>query len=579
MLSGGEVLLEGGDDAEGGGEGVVGAEGGGGEAFGVDEVGALRPGGPGVADAEGGDDAGAGDEDLISLDAGFGPVPGVSFTEDLEVLEGAAVAGLQTAADVVEVDADGVSLDGGGFVEGAAEDGGVAVVVLGEGPEGEAAADFLLVLGVDVVLLADVVGDDEAAAGEGEGGEVLGFLELHPGVVLAGLGGGGLAVSVAGELDDVEGKLAVPAGAPVVDHGGEELLVLEGAALIGLALVPDGAFDGVGDEGGDHAVEEDGGVVGGLGGVVGWAGCGREGCLFGSGGEGGVGFLDRFDLGLPGFFAGLEGGFFDDGVPAVEELFPVFEHLGGAGALIEGDAAGPGLDAGAAPGGVDESDGDFEGAVEVAAKVVGDGGELPCRGGRGGRPGALAIGLGRHGGGALQAEHANLGEVGGGDLLLGVGGLLDGPLHVGLAGADPDLANEDVLHGGDARGTADLEFGGDDAGGERVELDLPAAVGIGGGLLLLGPHGDGDVLIWIGGAPDGNGLALLKDHVVGKDRRELDGGVGEGKRAAPKREQEGKGSRAFHEGRGLFRRRTMWRGCAGVQAGSRNGEWRMTNDE
>ena len=85
---------------------------------------------------------------------------------------------------------------------------------------------------MDVFFLADVIRDDETALRQGDSGEVLSLLKLRPGIREAGLATQRLLVSIAGELNDVEGELAFPAFAPVVDHRGQQLLILEGTALI-----------------------------------------------------------------------------------------------------------------------------------------------------------------------------------------------------------------------------------------------------------------------------------------------------------------------------------------------------------
>ena len=60
----------------------------------------------------------------------------------------------------------------------------------------------------------------------------MGLLHFGPCVRLARVRADGLFVSVAGELHDVERELAVPALAPIMDHGGQQFLILEGAALV-----------------------------------------------------------------------------------------------------------------------------------------------------------------------------------------------------------------------------------------------------------------------------------------------------------------------------------------------------------
>ena len=77
------------------------------------------------------------------------------------------------------------------------------------------------------------------------------FTQLSPGAV----GGLGLLAHEVGKLDPVEGEVTnAPLVSPGLDHEGEEVSVLVGAAGVRLALVPDGASDAVADGGLEHAV-------------------------------------------------------------------------------------------------------------------------------------------------------------------------------------------------------------------------------------------------------------------------------------------------------------------------------------
>src|SRR5947209_8691671 len=83
---------------------------------------------------------------------------------------------------------------------------------------------------------------------------------------------------------------------------------------------------------------------------------------------------------------------------------------------------------------------------------------------------------------ALDDEEVDERVIGAGDLVVVIDGGLKGELHVGLAGADPDFADEDVVDGdgvdGQVEGTG---------GGERLEPGGPFAVGggFGGDALTL----------------------------------------------------------------------------------------------
>ena len=351
---------------------------------------------------------------------------------------------------------------------------------------------------------ADIDGDGHAGVRDGEG--------LEHGFADEGAEAGGFE---AGELDPGEGEVGAPLGAPVFDEEGELGAVeggfFEGGAVV-LALIPDGAAKGVGEEGGDHAVVEVGGTVlvgVGVGFVAGGArGFGASGFGFG----GGV-FPGGEAFGVGGFGGGfVEGGGFL--VPGVDVGFE-------GGDLELGGFAGPGGDVGAAPGGVDHADGGFEFLMEVLAEEPGDGGEV-LDGVRGGDdPFALAVGLGDAGGFLVDAEHADGGEVGGG----GFGGRVEAAFelegHVGLAGGEPDFADEDVVDG-EGGAAFDGELLGLVAGCEFAEADAPSAIGDGsGGGGLIG-DGDGDGVAGFGPAPDVEGLVGLDDHVVGDEGGEFE---------------------------------------------------------
>ena len=81
----------------------------------------------------------------------------------------------------------------------------------------------------------------------------------------------------------------------------------------------------------------------------------------------------------------------------------------------------PGVDRRASPGGVDHPDGNVFAPVDLAGEKVGDGREVlrRCRGAR--LPAAGETGERRIRGLVLHAQQADLGQVGLGDLLVGVG--------------------------------------------------------------------------------------------------------------------------------------------------------------
>lgn len=128
-------------------------------------------------------------------------------------------------------------------------------------------------------------------------------------------------------------------------------------------------------------------------------------------------------------------------------------------------------------------------------------------------------------------------------------------LHVGLPGADPDLADEHVLET-DLVGALDRERVRAAVFGDRLEPDLPAAVIAGGGGLRLPGDRDGDLLTRGGPAPDPVGDALLEHHVVAEHvvDRDLRPGGNPARARGQQDEPHGGTGRAKHE-QGTFRER------------------------
>jgi hypothetical protein len=100
----------------------------------------------------------------------------------------------------------------------------------------------------------------------------------------------------------------------------------------------------------------------------------------------------------------------------------------------------------------------------------------------------------------------------------------EGHLHVGLAGGEPEIAEEDVVVG-DGVGAVDGESVGA-SGGLCGEVDTPAAGGVGDGGVGEVVEGGGNGLAGGGAAPDVNGHVALENHVAGKDFGEGDFGLG-----------------------------------------------------
>src|SRR5690606_26450263 len=156
------------------------------------------------------------------------------------------------------------------------------------------------------------------------------------------------------------------------------------------------------------------------------------------------------------------------------------EPAGAGGIGEEGGFVHPGLECAAAPGAVDDADGRIQRAVQGDGEVAGDGAEFAGAFRGGGRPAAVGGGEGDGGGVALDVEVADEREAGGGDFFPGIGGVAEGPFHVGLAGGEPDLADEHVAHD-DGVFPAHDEFARRSGGGQRRQRHAPAPVGRGGG--------------------------------------------------------------------------------------------------
>jgi hypothetical protein len=291
-----------------------------------------------------------------------------------------------------------------------------------------------------------------------------------------------------GELDDPEGHVRLAEGfAPVADHGGQEPGVLLGAADIGLALVPDGAGDGVRGDRSEHGVPEPAGLV-----AVGPAerslGPGR--CV------------TALALGAGGF-----------ALPLRERLFVapfLLAHVvdDGRELFAQRRAGHPRLGGRAAVGGLDEPDGDAQLVAEPAAHEVADAAEGTDGVALAAHPSArhivlclvVRLLLDHH-----ESEHGV--ALAGDDLVAAVGGS-DGPLHVGLARAEPHLAHEDIAERDGFVGRRDGHLVRA-ARGERGHHEAPAAVLAGDGGLGHAGDLDADALARLGPSPDGqHGVAL-----------------------------------------------------------------------
>ena len=304
---------------------------------------------------------------------------------------------------------------------------------------------------------------------------------------------------------------------PGLDHGTQHPLVGLGLAGVGFALIPDGAAHGVTDERSDHAVPIHVRAIGPDRGEP-------TGVLTQFGGDGLVllGLEASLQL-LEGDSAGLDG----------RRFFGV-EILGVRDVGIHALRA-PGLGARATDGGMDDADrlldvgAQFAGEEKTGRSETLDGvrsGELPHTlhiiGG---------LGLGRTGDGEDAESGVSRARLG----VRGSGGVLDDPIHVRLAGTDPDFADDDIMGGEDFfAGTNDevLTLLGRL---ETRERRAPLAISAGSGRRFDGAELDAHLRARMGLAEDG-GVTGLEDGVVGEEGDQLELS-GRNERGAAKHEE------------------------------------------
>ena len=207
----------------------------------------------------------------------------------------------------------------------------------------------------------------------------------------------------------------------------------------------------------------------------------------------------------------------------------------------------PGLDGTSAPVGFDDADRNLQHALEVLGEEIGRGAGVCNRLGLVDFPSFGRYGVLRSGHGlAGDLDHADRrGGLGVDDeIFAALGGLaaipFDRHLHVGLAGAEPDFADQDIVD------RQFLSVGNDDvvgtACGRGGDAGKPfARFGIGlDGDLGPGPAGtDGDFLAGSRRAPEGGVGLLLQDHVVTEEVGQLHlGGSGSAQQGERKGEED-----------------------------------------
>ena len=114
----------------------------------------------------------------------------------------------------------------------------------------------------------------------------------------------------------------------------------------------------------------------------------------------------------------------------------------------------------------------------------------------------------------------NLRIVGGEFLQLWVFGAVDAPLHVGLSGANPDFADQNVL---ELKAVFSFDFERVRASGrERIQVNFPSTIRFGAGGVALAGNAHGDHFAFVRPAPDGVSLRSLQHHSVADDGGDFD---------------------------------------------------------
>ena len=127
-------------------------------------------------------------------------------------------------------------------------------------------------------------------------------------------------------------------------------------------------------------------------------------------------------------------------------ILGIGDAFGHAGQARDFFVTCPGFNDRSTPRGADESDRHIDGLVDFASEVVADRREVPDGLGRTGLPLAdhVVLWITGHGGGSRNIEKPDAGVVGCFDFGFGFGRFVNAHFHVGLAGAKPDFAHEDV---------------------------------------------------------------------------------------------------------------------------------------
>ena len=386
-----------------------------------------------------------------------------------------------------------------------------------QGDIGEALADGQFVLRVDVLLFAEVDVHGLHRSGDIISDPFHRFTETRPGGINLH-GEFRLAGHVTRQLDDDERECFAPGLVPGLDHGPQHPLVGLRLAGVGFALIPDDAAETVADPRVDHAVPvhvraiapdrtELAGVLLEL----------REDLRVLLDGDAGLQLLKILGAGHDA--RGLLGvevlGVRDVGIHALRT---------------------PGLGARTADGRDDETDGLLEIGPEFATEIESGGGEARHGLRIGQHPrAALDILDGLGGGNPPDSEHADAGVGRTAHRILQRMRRIDGPVHVGLTGTDPDFADDDILRHELLVARVDDEIGTLLGGLETLERGAEDTIGACDSLGLGFAERDGHLGAGSGLAIDG-GLTGLEHGVVGEETVQLELS-GRNERGAAKHEE------------------------------------------
>ena len=482
------------------------AEGGRRESPGVGQVDTDRVDGPGVVDHHRIADLGRSHHHLArSCDHRRCPHRHAVLTGEGEAEQLAAIFDRQRGPARVERNRRPAVAELAGRGDRAAPGGTRLAVGLAQGYTAKAVAHVLLVLGMDVLLLADIDGDGDPGVRDFHRRLRERLTDLRPAAVLNRTGPGSTEV---GELHEVHREIVSPQPPPGGDQPLQLHPVVRPPPRVAFPLVPDRTAYRERHQGVDHGVEQVRRVVLVLAGLAGLPRPAWCLALLPAG----------IPLGpcLPVLLVPFRSrGWVVLRVPLVPARLGALHNL----VVLLPLPRSPRLDACAAPGGIDQADGNVQVPVQLAPEEVPRRAERPHCVGRTRRPRtdlALVPGLlSRH---QTDGQQPDARVVRGGDLFGRVCRAPDSHPHVRLPGAEPDLAREHVI---------DLDAVGRPNGdGKRpsslrsTKVGPPPAVHVSGRRGRGPPRtGHDDLLTGIRPSPEGRLPLALEDHVVAEQRR------------------------------------------------------------